>query len=87
MRSPNFLFLLWIDPQVTIISPIPASPKNVSNFAPDFRPSLATSFMPRVINADFVLSPYPNPSQKPAAIAITFLAEPQISTPIRSSLV
>ena len=76
MRSPNFLFLLWIDPQVTIISPIPASPKNVSNFAPDAKPSLATSFIPRVINADFVLSPYPNPSQKPAAVSYTHLTLP-----------
>lgn len=40
--------------------------------------------MPLVINAAFALSPYPNPSEIPAANAIIFLIAPQSSTPIIS---
>tara|TARA_Y100001970_G_C13746408_1_gene608855 strand:- start:451 stop:621 length:171 start_codon:yes stop_codon:yes gene_type:complete len=56
------------------MSSMPASPKNVFDLAPRFIPSSDISFRPRVISAAFVLSPYPTPSQNPAAIAITFFA-------------
>ena len=72
---------------VTIKSPIPANPKKVFDLAPNFLPSSDISFRPRVISAAFVLSPYPTPSQNPAAIAITFFADPAISTPSISVLV
>ena len=72
---------------VTIKSPIPANPKKVFDLAPSFLPNRDISFRPRVISAAFVLSPYPLPSQNPAAIAITFFAEPPISTPIISLFV
>ena len=72
---------------VTMRSPIPANPKKVFDLAPSFFPNNDISFKPRVISAAFVLSPYPAPSQNPAAIAITFFADPPISTPLISEFV
>ena len=71
---------------VTIRSPMPASPENVSGSAPSASPSRAISTRPRVTSAAFALSPSPSPSTAPAASAITFFAAAQSSTPIRSSL-
>jgi hypothetical protein len=59
----------------------------VLDFAPNSLPNSDISFRPRVISAAFVLSPYPAPSQNPAAIAITFFADPPISTPFISEFV
>ena len=72
---------------MTIKSPIPANPKKVFDFAPKLIPKSDISFIPRVISAAFVLSPNPAPSQNPAAIAITFFADPPISTPFISEFV
>ena len=47
---------------VTIKSPIPVNPQNVSNLPPIAVPKRAISVIPLVISAAFVLSPYPNPS-------------------------
>ena len=73
--------------QVTIRSPIPVSPFNVSCFAPIVTASLFISNIPLVISAAFVLSPYPRPSAIPAASAITFFNEPPSSMPSTSGLV
>ncbi len=72
---------------MVIRSPIPARPANVSADAPILTPRRAISTMPRVMSAAFALSPKPRPSQAPAAMAITFLIAPAISTPTRSRLV
>jgi hypothetical protein len=45
------------------------------------------SAMPRVMMAAALLCPRPSPDAIPAAIAMTFLSAPPISTPITSSLV
>ena len=73
--------------QVTIKSPIPDKPQNVSIFPPSSTPSLEISAIPRVIKAAFVLSPSPIPSRIPAASAITFFSAPPSSIPIISGLV
>ena len=84
---PALLLRLCILAQVTIRSPIPDNPMNVSISAPMATPSLAISVIPRVISAALVLSPYPNPSAIPAANAITFFKEPPIHIPRTSGLV
>ena len=65
-------------------SPIPASPANVSGFAPAAIPSLVISARPRVIRPALPLSPKPSPSAAPAAIATMFFRAPHSSTPSRS---
>lgn len=44
------------------------------------RAKLIISMRPSLITAAFVLSPKPNPSQKPAPTATMFFRAPQIST-------
>jgi glycerol-3-phosphate dehydrogenase (NAD(P)+) len=78
---------LWILRQVTIKSPIPLSPENVSELTPIATPKRVISAIPRVISAAFELSPKPIPSHIPAAIAITFFSDPPSSTPLMSLLV
>ena len=78
---------LWTLAHVTIRSPIPVSPENVSTAPPIFTPSLAISAIPLVMSAAFVLSPYPIPSAIPAARAMTFFKEPPSSIPSISGLV
>ena len=86
ISSPARRFRPWRDQQVTIRSPMPASPANVSGRAPHASPSRAISARPRVISAALPLSPRPTPSTPPAASAITFLAAAQSSTPVTSGL-
>jgi len=62
-------------------SPAPATSKKVSFLAPKNSPNLAISTKPLLINAALAFSPRFNPSQIPAAIAITFLYAPATSTP------
>ena len=57
---------------VTIKSPIPPKPKNVSGSAPNFSPSRLISAKPLVINAALALSPKPMPEITPLATAIIF---------------
>ncbi len=71
---------------VTMRSPIPESPENVLMCAPSATPTRAISAIPRVMTAAFVLSPRSAPSMIPAAMAMTFLSEPPISTPRMSLL-
>ena len=66
---------------------MPVRPKNVSRRPPIATPSRLISASPRVSSAPFVLSPYPSPSQTPAAMAITFLSAPPYSQPTTSSFV
>ena len=84
---PARLFLECILVQVTIKSPIPESPANVSAFPPIAIPNLDISVIPLVISAALVLSPKPRPSDIPAANAIIFFNAAPISTPITSLLV
>ena len=63
---------------------MPASPAKVSARAPQASPSRVISASPRVMSADFALSPKPKPSTPPAARAITFFAAAQSSTPTTS---
>src|SRR6266511_6080256 len=74
------------DSQVTIRSPMPARPANVSGRPPHASPSRAISTSPRVISAALPLSPSPSPSTPPAASAITFFAAAHSSTPVMSGL-
>ena len=67
-------------------SPMPASPANVSGFAPAASANRAISARPRATSAAFALSPSPRPSAPPAASAITFFAAAHSSTPTTSSL-
>ena len=55
---------------------MPASPANVSGFAPAAIPSRVISARPRVISPALPLSPKPSPSAAPAAIATMFLSAP-----------
>ncbi len=87
INSPNLLFLLYFDIQVTIRSPIPESPKNVSFNPPSNIPNLTISAIPRQNRPAFVLSPKPNPSEIPQAMAIMFFKAPPNSTPIISGFV
>ena len=87
IRYPALRLRLCTLAQVTIRSPIPARPPNVSAAPPIFTPSLDISAIPRVINAALVLSPYPMPSATPAASAITFLSDPPSSIPRISGLI
>ena len=87
IRMPALLFLLCMLVHVTIRSPIPESPENVSGFPPIATPSLVISAIPLVIRAAFVLSPQPRPSLTPAARAMTFLSAPPSSIPKISGLV
>ena len=66
---------------------MPVRPKKVSRFPPSATPSLEISASPRVRSAPLVLSPYPSPSQIPAAIAMTFLSAAPYSQPATSVLV
>ena len=87
IRMPARRFLECMLAQVTIRSPIPLSPKNVSRRPPIAVPRRAISVIPRVINAALVLSPYPKPSATPAASATTFLSAAPSSIPSTSGLV
>ncbi len=68
-------------------SPSPLRPKNVSRRAPMAMPRRVISASPRVSSAALALSPKPRPSQRPAAMAMTFLTAAPISTPTVSALV
>ena len=61
ISSPARRLRLWRLQHVTIRSPIPASPENVSGRAPDASPSRTISARPRVISAALPLSPMPEP--------------------------
>ena len=74
------------EPHVAMTSPIPASPANVSGFAPAAIPTRVISARPRVMSPALPLSPKPSSSAAPAAIARTFLSAPHSSTPTRSLL-
>ena len=87
IKYPALRFRLCTLVHVTIKSPTPVSPENVSGFPPMASPRRVSSAIPLVINAAFVLSPYPRPSTVPAANAITFFNAPPSSIPIISELV
>ncbi len=72
--------------QVTMRSPIPLKPWNVSIRPPRATPSRIISANARVTRAAFVLSPRPRPSQTPAAMANVFLSAPPNSMPVTSLL-
>src|SRR5664279_3246015 len=84
ISSPARRFRPWRLQHVTIRSPMPASPENVSGRAPNASPRRAISARPRVISAALELSPRSSPSTPPAASAITFFAAAQSSTPTTS---
>ncbi len=84
ISSPTKRLRLCGDKQVTIKSPIPANPANVCASAPRAIPNRHISACPLVSKAALVLSPDSIPYKTPLAIAITFLTEPQSSTPITS---
>ena len=65
---------------------MPASPANVSGFAPAAMPRRIISASPRVRSPALPLSPKPSPSAAPAAMATTFLSAPASSTPRMSWL-
>lgn len=82
--NPQVRFLDRFPKLVSIKSPIPASPKNVSLYAPFNFANFWISIVPRTTNAVMVLIPNPLPCMIPAPIANTFLSAPAISTPITS---
>ena len=84
---PTILFLLRLLEQVAIRSPMPANPEKVNLSAPRHEPSRDISDNPLVMIEALALSPRDRPSEIPVAIAVIFLREPPISTPIISVLV
>src|SRR5579859_2880644 len=86
MSSPACRLRPWRLVHVTMRSPMPARPANVSGRAPNAAPSRAISASPRVRIAAFALSPRSSPSTPPAASPITFFAAAHSSTPTMSGL-
>ena len=84
--SPARRLRLWRLQHVTMRSPMPASPENVSGRAPQALPRRASSRRPRLMRPALALSPSSRPSTPPAARAMTFLVAAQSSTPTTSSL-
>ena len=72
---------------VAIRSPNPVRPGNVRGSPPIATPSRVISARPRVSTIALVLSPSPNPSAMPAAMATTFFSAPPNSQPVTSGLV
>ena len=70
--------------QVSVKSPSPDKPNNVSALAPFEIPRRVISARPLVIMAAFELLPNCLPSMIPQAIAKTFLTAPPIWAPIIS---
>ena len=87
IRIPALLLRECMEAQVTIRSPIPESPVNVSGLPPMATPKREISAIPLVIRAAFVLSPQPSPSAIPAASATTFFSAAPTSMPRISGLV
>ena len=86
ISSPARRFLPEGDQHVTMRSPIPARPANVSGRAPADSARRRISARPRATSAALELSPSERPSAPPAASAMTFFAAAQSSTPTTSSL-
>ena len=86
MATPAMWLREWGEVQVTIISPMPASPKQVFSCPPAAFISEESSTSARLIIRALALSPQPMPSAMPAASAIIFLAAPHSSTPVISVL-
>ena len=68
------------------VSPTPERPKTVDGSPPIITTTRRISEHPRVTSAAIAFVPRPSPSQRPAAIAMTFLIAPPTSTPITSGV-
>ena len=72
--------------QVSIRSPMPASPIRVLGWAPMATARRVISARPRVTRAARALRPYSRPSERPVAMAMMFFTAPPTATPTASLL-
>mmetsp|Transcript_21343 Transcript_21343/g.51392 ORF Transcript_21343/g.51392 Transcript_21343/m.51392 type:complete len:205 (+) Transcript_21343:201-815(+) len=86
-RNPSWRFRDNGPKHVPNVSPTPLSPISVTGEAPMAFARACISRQPRVTSPAIAFVPIPNPSHIPAAIAITFLTAPPISTPATSFVV
>mmetsp|Transcript_18161 Transcript_18161/g.45766 ORF Transcript_18161/g.45766 Transcript_18161/m.45766 type:complete len:212 (-) Transcript_18161:521-1156(-) len=83
-RYPSCLLRERGPKQVPKVSPTPESPIRVDRLPPTAFATIVISRHPRVTSADIAFVPRPSPSHMPAAMAMTFLTAPPISTPMTS---